>query len=123
MSGLLYSTVFVNGSILGALPGYYNSGNGVTVNFTPTSKFYVNLGAYEGNLARGVQTGINPPEFNGYYFNIGEIGTNWTIGEGHHPGSSASAYGIKPGSSRHPVSRRMAPAGSTSTARSALRMV
>jgi len=86
VSGLLYSTVFVNGSILGALPGYYNSGNGVTVNFTPTSKFYVNLGAYEGNLARGVQTGINPPEFNGYYFNIGEIGTNWTIGEGHHPG-------------------------------------
>jgi len=49
-------------------------------------KFYVNLGAYDGDLARGVQTGINPPEFNGYYFNIGEIGTNWTIGEGHHPG-------------------------------------
>jgi porin len=27
-----------------------------------------------------------PPTFNGYYFNIGEIGTNWTLGEGNHPG-------------------------------------
>lgn len=86
VSGLLYSTVFVNGSILGALPGYYNSGNGVTVNFAPTKNFYLNLGVYDGNLARGVQTGQAPPHFNGYYFNIGEIGTNWLLGEGHHPG-------------------------------------
>ena len=76
VSGLLYSTIFVNGSLLGVLPGYYNSGNGVTVNFTPTKSFYLNLGVYDGNLARGVQTGVSPPEFNGYYLNIGEIGTN-----------------------------------------------
>jgi porin len=86
VSGLLYSPVFVNGSILGALPGYYNPGNGVTVNFTPTKSFYLNVGVYDGNLARGVQTGITPPQFNGYYFNIGEIGTTWVIGEGNHPG-------------------------------------
>ncbi|CAN5848210.1 hypothetical protein BH11PSE3_BH11PSE3_27720 [soil metagenome] len=86
VSGLLYSTIFVNGSILGAMPGFYNPGNGVTVNLTPTKSFYFSLGAYDGNLARGVQTGISAPQFNGYYFNIGEIGTNWLIGSGNHPG-------------------------------------
>ena len=86
VSGLLYSTVFVNGAILGAIPGYYNSGDGVTVNFTPTKSFYLNLGAYASNLARGQQTGQSPPHFNGYWFNIGEIGTTWLLGDGHHPG-------------------------------------
>jgi porin len=89
VSGLLYSPVFVNGSILGAMPGYYNSGDGVTVNFAPTQTFYVNLGAFASNLARGQQTGQSPPHFNGYWFNIGEIGTNWQIGDGHHPGQFA----------------------------------
>lgn len=89
LSSLLYAPIFVNGSILGALPGYYNSGDGVTVNFTPSKSFYLNLGVYGGNLARGVQTGISPPEFNGYYFNIGEIGTNWVLGEERHPGQVA----------------------------------
>lgn len=89
VSGLLYSTVFVNGAILGAIPGYYNSGDGVTVNFSPTKNFYVNLGAYASNLARGQQTGQSPPHFNGYWFNIGELGTNWLLGEGHHPGQFA----------------------------------
>ncbi|CAN5848111.1 hypothetical protein BH11PSE3_BH11PSE3_27710 [soil metagenome] len=86
VSGLLYATIFVNGSILGALPGYYNSGNGVTVDFTPSKAFYVNVGVYDGNLAHGVQTGLAPPHFNGNYFSIAEMGTNWVIGEGNHPG-------------------------------------
>ena len=86
VSGLIYSTIFSNGTLLGSLPGYYNSGNGVTVNFTPTKSFYLNLGVYDGNNALRVQTGIVPPMFNGYFFNIGEIGTNWTLGEGNHPG-------------------------------------
>jgi porin len=86
VSGLIYSTVFANGTLIGSLPGYYNSGNGVTVNFTPTKSFYVNLGVYDGNNALRVQTGMAPPTFNGYYFNIGEIGTNWTLGEANHPG-------------------------------------
>ena len=86
VSGLLYSTVFVNGSLLGALPGYYNPGDGVTVNVTPTKNVYVNLGAYDGNLARGIQTGLIGPQLNGYYFLIGEMGFNWQLGEGKHPG-------------------------------------
>ena len=75
--------------MIGAMMGFYNPGNGVTVNFTPTKSFYVNLGVYDGNRARGVQTGINPPMFNGYWFNIGEVGVNWLLGEGNHPGQFA----------------------------------
>lgn len=86
VSGLLFTPVFVNPSMLVAMPGYYNSGNGVTVNFTPGKSFYLNLGAYDGNDARGLQSGLNPPMFNGYWFTIGEIGTSWLLGEGNHPG-------------------------------------
>lgn len=86
ISGLLWSPVFVNASMIGAMMGYYNPANGVTINFTPTKTFYVNLGVYDGNRARGVQTGLNPPMFNGYWFNIAEVGVNWLLGEGEHPG-------------------------------------
>ena len=86
VSGLLWTPIFVNASMIGAMMGYYNPANGITVNFTPTKTFYVNLGVYDGNRARGVQTGLNPPMFNGYWFNIGEVGVNWLLGEGRHPG-------------------------------------
>lgn len=86
VSGLMFTPIFVNTSMLGVLPGYYNPGDGVTVNFAPTKSFYLNLGVYDGNLARGIQTGIVPPQLNGYFFNIGEIGTDWTVGESTLPG-------------------------------------
>lgn len=86
ISGLLWSPVFVNASMIGAMMGYYNPANGVTINFTPTKSFYLNIGVYDGNRARGVQTGLNPPMFNGYWFNIAEVGVNWLLGEGEHPG-------------------------------------
>jgi len=86
VSGLLWTPIFVNASMIGAMMGYYNPANGVTINFTPTKSFYVNVGFYDGNRARGIQTGINPPMFNGYYFNIGEVGVNYLLGEGNHPG-------------------------------------
>ncbi len=86
ISGLLWTPIFVNSSMIGAMMGYYNPANGVTINFTPTKSFYANVGFYDGNRARGVQTGLNPPMFNGYYFNIGEIGINYLLGAGNHPG-------------------------------------
>jgi porin len=86
VSGLLWSPIFVNASMIGAMMGYYNPANGVTVNFTPTKDFYVNLGVYDGNRARGIQTGLTAPMFNGYYFNIGEVGVNWLLGDDNHPG-------------------------------------
>ncbi len=89
VSGLLYTPVFVNPTLLGALPGYYNSAVGATVNFTPNKEMYLNVGVYDGNIANGVQTGMAAPSFNGYYFNIAEAGTNWLIGERRHPGQFA----------------------------------
>lgn len=88
ITGLIYTPIFVNPSILGALPGYYNSAYGITAAFTPVPNWYVAYGAYDGNLARGRQTGIHgTPEFNGYYFQIGEIGTAWLLGREALPGS------------------------------------
>ena len=60
VSGLLYTPVFVNPTMLGALPGYYNSAYGVTATIAPTERFYVSLGGYDGNVARREQTGLRP---------------------------------------------------------------
>lgn len=86
VSGLIYTPIFVNSSMLGVLPGYYNSAYGVTVNITPVKRFYIDLGAYDGNLARGKQLGIEGPHFNGYYFYIAEIGVDWKLGKNDKPG-------------------------------------
>ncbi len=72
------------------MPGYYNPAYGITVTVAPTSNFYVSAGAYDGNLARGIQTGLNvTPEFNGYYFAIGEVGYSWRLGPHGMPGTVA----------------------------------
>ncbi len=90
VSGLLYTPVFVNPTMLGALPGYYNSAYGVTATIAPTERFYVSLGGYDGNVARREQTGLDlAPTFNGYRFQIGEAGTAWLLGPGNLPGAFA----------------------------------
>jgi porin len=87
VSGLLFTPVFKNATLIGAMPGYYNSAFGVTTTFTPTNNFYLSYGVYDGNLARGSQTGTKGPQFNGYYFHIGEVGAAWQIGSDNLPGS------------------------------------
>ncbi|MFY8216350.1 MAG: carbohydrate porin, partial [Chthoniobacterales bacterium] len=72
VTGLLYTPVFVNPTLLGAIGGYYNSVSGVTISVAPTENSYVRYGFYDGNVARGVQTGMTGPQFNGYTFNIWE---------------------------------------------------
>jgi porin len=69
------------------MPGYYNSAFGITTTFAPTNNFYLYYGVYDGNLATGSQTGTKGPEFNGYYFHVGEVGAAWEIGSDHLPGS------------------------------------
>jgi porin len=72
------------------MPGYYNSAYGITVTVAPTHSFYMSAGAYDGNLARGVQTGLNvTPDLNGYYFTIGEVGYAWRLGPQGMPGTLA----------------------------------
>ncbi|MBS0625652.1 MAG: carbohydrate porin [Verrucomicrobia bacterium] len=86
VSGLIYTPLFVNTTLLGAIGGYYNSVCGVTVTIAPVKEAYLNLGMYDGNLARGVQTGLTGPHFNGYYFSIAEVGYGWA---GKRPGIAA----------------------------------
>lgn len=85
-SGVIYTPIFVNSSMLGVLPGYYNSAYGITITVLPVDSVYGSYGAYDGNLARGKQTGLRGPQFNQYTFQIGEIGCSWMIGEERKPG-------------------------------------
>ncbi len=89
VSGLLYTPIFVNSSMLGAIPGYYNSAYGITINITPIKEWYLSLGGYDGNLANGIQTGLTGPHFNGYYFNAAETGFTWLSGKDQKPGTIA----------------------------------
>jgi porin len=61
VTGLIYVPIFVNPTILGRLPGYYNSATGVTTSVFPTKDLYISYGVYDGNEARGVQTGMRGP--------------------------------------------------------------
>jgi len=87
MSGLIYTPIFINPSQFGVLPGYYNSAYGVTLNFVPVKNWYLNYGVFDGNLARGVQTGLKiSPTLNGSYFHIAETGAAWILGKNSYPG-------------------------------------
>lgn len=86
VSGLIFTPLFVNASMLGVMPGYYNSAYGLTINFVPTRKWYLSYGVYDGSLAQGIQTGLTGPNFNGTYFHIGETGFNWLLGKNKLPG-------------------------------------
>jgi porin len=88
VTAMIYSPIFVNSTILGNLPGYYNSAYGITTTFAPTKRVYFSYGVYDGNLARGVQTGLNvTPDFSGYYFQIGQVGYDWLLGAEQMPGN------------------------------------
>lgn len=78
VSGLIYTPIFVNTTLLGAIGGYYNSVCGIVMTIAPIKEAYINVGCYDGNLAKGVQTGLTGPHFNGYYFSIIEGGYGWT---------------------------------------------
>jgi porin len=86
VSGLLYTPVFNNPTMYGVAPGFYNSAVGITVNLVPTKYWYLNYGAYDGSLARGIQTGLNGPSFGGYYYHIVETGVAWRVGRRRLPG-------------------------------------
>lgn len=87
VTSLIYTPIFVNPSVLGLLPGYYNSAYGITINFIPFKSWYLSYGIYDGNLANGTQTGLTGPHFNGSYFNIVETGFSWVIGKNNLPGT------------------------------------
>lgn len=78
-SGLIYTPIYVNSTLLGVLPGYYNSVYGIVLTYAPTENFYLNYGLYDGNMARGKQTELRGPQFNAYRFQIAELGYAWDL--------------------------------------------
>jgi porin len=86
ISSLLYTPMSVNPTMLGVMPGYYNSATGVVASLIPSDHIYFQFGFFDGNLARGVQTGFEGPHFNGYWLYLGEVGLNWGFGEDEKPG-------------------------------------
>lgn len=78
-TGLIYTPIYVNTTMLGVMPGYYNSIYGIVITYAPKKNFYINYGLYDGNLARGKQTGLRGPEFNSYRFQITEMGYAWNF--------------------------------------------
>ena len=86
-TGLIYTPIFVDPTLLGVLPGYYNSAYGITATATPIKSFYASCGFYDGSLAQGKQTGLRGPQFKSYYFGIVEIGFDWKIGKNEMPGN------------------------------------
>ena len=78
-TGLTYNSVFINSTALGTQPGFYNSAYGITVTYCPTDSCYLSYGGYDGNLARRKNTGMRGPQFNGYYYHIGEAGCGWVV--------------------------------------------
>ena len=87
LSGLIYTSIFVNPSLLGVIGGYEDSVFGVTTNIAPTKNTWVTVGSYDGNKARGIPSGIHNPNLSsGYVFNIAEAGMSWVVGAQQHPG-------------------------------------
>jgi porin len=78
VSGLIYTPIFVNTTMDGAIGGFYNSVYGIVASIAPVKEAYINLGTFDGNVANGVQTGLTGPHFNGHYFSIMETGYGWT---------------------------------------------
>ncbi len=76
-SSVIYGTIFNQAAMANFLPSYYNSAFGVSAFYFPVKDFYVAVGGYDGNKARGEQTGLESPRFNGYYFLISESGYSW----------------------------------------------
>jgi porin len=86
ISSALFTPLYVNPTLLGVIPGYYNSATGVVASWIPNDNSYLTYGFFDGNLARGEQTGFDGPRFNGYYLHLAEGGVHWRIGEDQKPG-------------------------------------
>lgn len=88
VTSLIYTPIFVNPTILGLLPGYYNSAYGLTLSFAPNKKYYLSYGGFDDAIAQGKETGtLTAPAFDGSYFQIAEGGISWLFGHENKPGN------------------------------------
>lgn len=96
VTGLLYTPVFKNPTLIGAMGGYYNSVYGASISIATTDSTYMRYGFYDGNVARDVQTGLTGPHFNGYYFHVWEAGADWVIAD-KYPGQMGAGLWYQTG--------------------------
>jgi porin len=87
VTGLIYTPIFKNPTIIGVMPGYYNSAYGITADYNVTRNWYLKYAFYDGALGTGIQTGLRAyPTFNGHHFMIGETGYAYALGKNNLPG-------------------------------------
>lgn len=75
------------GNAFGTLPGmvqymiqYPDAATGIQGFLKPNDNLYAGVGFYDGRYGgEGTYTGQNGPQFNGYYFYIGEAGISYTL--------------------------------------------
>ena len=91
-SGAILTPLYVNPTMLGVIPGYYNSATGIVIAVLPSEHIYLQYGFYDGNQATGSNTGNKGPQFTGHYFHIGEVGGNRIIGQKKLPGKFGIGY-------------------------------
>jgi porin len=112
VTGVIYTAIFKNPTLIGAAPGYYNSAYGITANFAPTRNFYFTYALYDGAGATGIQTGLRTePVFDGHYFTIGETGYAWALGEHKLIGQIAGGGWAQTGELYAPGTRQNGSAG------------
>ena len=87
VSGLSYTPIFKNPTLIGVMGGGVNSTAGLVVTVAPTKATYLSYGLYDGNVVRDVQTGMMGPQFTGYYLNVWEAGAAWELGPNKLPGN------------------------------------
>ncbi len=77
ITSLLFTPIFINPTMIGVMPGYYNSAWGLTLTATPTASSHLSYGIYDGSLAYGRQTGTHVwPTFNSYYVTTQVLGSH-----------------------------------------------
>lgn len=118
-TSLMYTPVFVSPSMLGFIPGYYNSAFGIYgswnswgtsfENGTDAHGWYVQAGLYDGRGAQGVQTGLVGPDFSGALFEVIEVGGAWS----QFPGISNLGVGSLAVGAWHQSGPLTAPGGAT----------
>jgi porin len=112
VSGLIYTPIFKNPTLIGVSPGYYNTAYGITANLAPTKNFYLTYAFYDGALGRGIQTGLHEgPVFDGHYFTIGEAGYAWALDEHKLIGEMAAGGWAQTGELYAPGTRQNGAAG------------
>jgi porin len=100
ISSALFTPLYVNPTLLGVIPGYYNSATGLVASLIPSPNTYFEYGFFDGNLARNVQTGLTGPHFNGYWLHLMEAGANWTVGVEEKPGKFGAGAWFQTGKFR-----------------------